>query len=78
MVENEINKKIKCLRSENGGYFTSNEFNCFCEIHGIKDNFQLQRYINRVVLLKGRIEQSNKLPKQFLMKQRCQMHIGEK
>ena len=39
MVENETNEKIKCLRFENGGEFTSNEFNDFCEIHGIKRKF---------------------------------------
>ena len=39
MVENETNQKIKCPRSENGGEFTSNEFNYFCEIHGIKIQF---------------------------------------
>jgi hypothetical protein len=26
LVENEIDLKIKCLRSDNGGEFTSNEF----------------------------------------------------
>lgn len=36
MVENEINLKIKCLRSYRGGEFTSNEFNIFCETHGIR------------------------------------------
>ena len=39
MVENEANQKIKCIRSYNGGEFTSNKFNDFCEIHGIKRQF---------------------------------------
>ena len=36
LVENKTNLKIKCLRSYNGDEFTSNKFEKFCEMHGIK------------------------------------------
>jgi transposase InsO family protein len=42
-VENEIDLKIKYLRSDNGGEFNSNEFNEFCENHGIKRHFSAPR-----------------------------------
>lgn len=35
-VEVETRVKIKCLRSDRGGEFTSNDFNKFCEDQGIK------------------------------------------
>jgi transposase InsO family protein len=42
-VENETDLKIKYLRSYNGGEFTFNEFNNFCEDHGIKIQFSTPR-----------------------------------
>ena len=49
LVENEANRNIKCLRSDNGGEFTSNEFNEFFEIRGIKRQFSTTPQQNGVV-----------------------------
>ena len=35
-VEKESGLSIKCLRTDRGGEFTSNEFNDYCQQHGIK------------------------------------------
>eukprot|EP00253_Pinus_taeda_P014281 PITA_14281 len=43
LVENESDYKIKCLRSDRGGEFTSNEFFDFCEDHGIRMEFSTAR-----------------------------------
>jgi transposase InsO family protein len=43
MVENEMDSKIKCLRSDNGGEFTSKEFMDYCSNHGIKRRFFVAR-----------------------------------
>jgi len=42
-IENESDMKIKCLRSDNGGEFTSNEFNDYCSEQGIKRKFSAAR-----------------------------------
>jgi transposase InsO family protein len=43
MVENEMDSKIKCLRSDNGGDFTSKEFMDYCRRLGIKRQFFISR-----------------------------------
>jgi transposase InsO family protein len=43
MVENEMDSRIKCLRSDNGGEFTSKEFMDYCSGHGIKRQFSVAR-----------------------------------
>ena len=56
MAENESSMKIKCLISDNGGEFTSNEFNGFCEDHGIKRQISAAKtpQQNGVVEMKNR------------------------
>ena len=36
LVENEVNAKVKALRSDRGGEFTSNKFANYCKQHGIR------------------------------------------
>jgi transposase InsO family protein len=43
MVENEMDSKIKLLRSYNGGEFTSKEFMDYCSMNGIKRQFSVAR-----------------------------------
>ena len=43
MVGNEMDSKIKCLRSDNGGEFTSKEFMDYYNNNGIKRQFSVFR-----------------------------------
>jgi len=40
-MELESEKKIKCLRTDNGGEYTSDEFDNFCQHEGIKNQFTM-------------------------------------
>jgi transposase InsO family protein len=55
MVENEMDSKIKCLRSYNGGEFTSKEFMDYCNSHGIKRQF----FVARTPQQNGVVERKN-------------------
>ena len=68
MVENKTNQKINVLDRTMGESLPQTSSMNFVIYMGSKDNFQLQRLHSRMVLLKGRIEQSKKLPEQCLMK----------
>ena len=36
MAENEIGKRLKCIRSDNGGEYCSKEFDSYCSHNGIR------------------------------------------
>jgi transposase InsO family protein len=55
MVENEMDSRIKCLRSDNGGEFTSKEFMDYCNNHGIKRQF----FVARTPQHNGVVERKN-------------------
>jgi hypothetical protein len=55
MVENEMDSKIKCLISDNGGEFTSKEFMDYCNNHGIKRQF----FVARTPQHNGVVERKN-------------------
>jgi transposase InsO family protein len=55
MVENEMDSRIKCLRSNNGGEFTSKEFMDYCSSDGIKRKF----FIARTPQQNGIVERKN-------------------
>jgi transposase InsO family protein len=77
LVENEKETKIKCLRSENGGEFTSKEFNLFCETHGIKRQFSAARTPQQNGI-DDRRNRSRKLQGLCSMKKNYLMDIGGK
>jgi transposase InsO family protein len=55
MVENEMDSRIKCLRFDNGGEFTSKEFMDYCNSHGIKRKF----FVARTPQQNGVVERKN-------------------
>jgi hypothetical protein len=56
MVENEMDSRIKCLRSDNGGEFTSKEFMDYYSNHGIKRQF----FVARTPQQNGVVERKNR------------------
>jgi transposase InsO family protein len=36
LVDNETEKRLKCLRSDNGGEYCSKDFYFYCSYHGIR------------------------------------------
>ena len=55
MVENEMDSKIKCLISDNGGEFTSKEFMYYYSSHGINRQF----FVAKTPQRNGVVEKKN-------------------
>lgn len=55
VFENETKIKIKCLRSKNGGEFTSKDFEKLCEKTESKGNIQYLEFHNTMDLHRGKI-----------------------
>ena len=74
-VENQTERKIKCLRSDNGTEYTDSRFMELCEQHGIKRHFTVRKTpqqngvaerMNRTIAEKARCLRLNaKLAKNF-------------
>ena len=75
MVERDTGKKLKCLRTDNGGEYTSREFDVYCGSHGIRHERTVPRTpqhngvaerMNRTIMEKVRsMIIMAKLPKPF-------------
>ena len=76
-VENETYLKINHLRLDNGGEFTSNKFNKFCEDHGIKRQFSAPRNPQQNGVVERKKKMFKRLQEQFLMKPNFQISFGE-
>eukprot|EP00253_Pinus_taeda_P034218 PITA_34218 len=61
LVENEPDHKMKCLRFDRGGEFTSNDFFNFCEEHGIRREFSTARTPQQ----NGVVERMNRMVQQM-------------
>jgi transposase InsO family protein len=42
-MDNQTEKKVKCLMTDNGIEYTNNKFKDFCEQHGIKRHFTVRK-----------------------------------
>ena len=56
LVENQTGKKIRCLRSDNGGEYTSNNFDDYCVREGIWREMTVAYNPSRTGLQRGRTD----------------------
>ena len=70
MVEKRTSKQVKCLRTDNGLEFYSEEFNNFCKEHGIMSHRTVRytpqqndvaEWLNRTIMYRVRFQMSSGL-----------------
>ena len=70
LVENETGKKLKCLRSDNGGDYCSKEFDIYCSYNGI----QIEKTVPGTPQENGVSERMNRM---IMERERCtRLHAG--
>ena len=77
-VENLSKTRIKILRSDNGGEYTSTEFDNFWKKKELRGSYELPTILNKMGLLKGRTEQLWRQPKPWYMTRVYQCSCGKK
>ena len=70
MVERETGKLLKCLRTNNGGEYTSNQFKGYCSKHGIRH----ERTVPGTPQHNGAAERMNRT---ILEKMRCMIRVTQ-
>ena len=55
-IQNEKGFTISCIRSDHRREFEKVDFESFCDEHGIQHSFLTPRTLNKMSLLKGKIE----------------------
>jgi hypothetical protein len=70
LVENETGKRLKCLRSDNGGEYCSKEFDDYCSYHGI----HREKIVPRTPQENGVSERMNKTIMEHARSMR--LHVG--
>jgi transposase InsO family protein len=70
LVENEIGKCLKCLRSDNGGEYCSKEFDDYCSYHGIRR----EKTVPRTPQENGVSERMNRIIMEHARSMR--LHVG--
>ena len=70
MAENETGKRLKCLRSDNGGEYCSKEFDSYCSHNGI----HREKTVPRTPQENGVSERMNRM---IMERTRCMtLHAG--